>query len=80
MSDALANSVGLSGRIADLGTSPELHAEAVVDELPASIKTIHRALQEEAQFRSDALAAGEAVRRSDVRQMLAEMPIEKSRR
>lgn len=77
ISDTLANWVGLSGRMADLGTSPELLAAAVVDELPASIKTIARALQEEAQFRSDVLAAGEAVRRSDVCQMLAEMPIDR---
>ena len=77
VSDALADWVGLSGRIADLGASPELLAAAVVEELPASIRTIGRALQEEAKFRSDALAAGEAVRRSDVRQMLAEMPIER---
>jgi SNF2-related domain len=77
MSDALADWVGLSGRMADLGTSQELLAEAVVDELPASIKTIDRALREEVNFRSDARAAGETVRRSEVRQMLAEMPIEK---
>ena len=31
VSDALAGWVGLSGRIADLGTSPELLAAAVVD-------------------------------------------------
>ena len=77
VSDALADWVGLSGRIADLGASQELLAAAVVEELPASIKTIERALQEEAQFRSAALAAGEAVRRSEVRRMLAEMPVER---
>ena len=76
VSDALADWVGLSGRIADLGASQELLAAAVVDGLPASIKTIRRALQEEARFRSAALAAGDAVRRSDVRQMLADMPVE----
>jgi superfamily II DNA or RNA helicase len=76
VSDALADWVGLSGRIADLGASQELLAAAVVDGLPASIKTIRRALQEEARFRSTALAAGDTVRRSDVRQMLADMPVE----
>ena len=77
VSDALANWVGLSGRIADLGASQELLAAAIVEELPVSIKTIERALQEEAQFKLAALAAGEAVRRSEVRRMLAEMPIER---
>jgi len=48
-----------------------------VEELPVSIKTIERALQEEAQFKLAALTAGEAVRRSEVRRMLAEMPIER---
>ena len=76
VSDALVGSVGLSDRIADLGTPQELLATAVVEELPASIKTIGRALQEEAQFKLAALAAGDAVRRSDVRQMLADMPVE----
>lgn len=33
MSDALADWVGLSGRMADLGTSPELLADSFVDEL-----------------------------------------------
>ena len=77
MSDALAGWVGLSGRIADLGASQELLAAAVVEELPVSIKTIERALQDEAEFRSDALAACEAVRKREVRQLLAGMPIER---
>jgi SNF2-related domain len=75
VSDALAHWVGLSKHVADLGTSQELLSVSVVDELPTSIENIERALQEEAQFRRDVLAAGEAVRGSEVRQMLTEMPI-----
>jgi superfamily II DNA or RNA helicase len=77
VSEALSGWVGLSGRVADLGASQELLAAAVVEELPASIKTIERGLQGETRLRSAALAAGDAVRRSEVRQMLADMPIER---
>jgi superfamily II DNA or RNA helicase len=77
LSDALADWVGLSRRIADLGAPGELFTAAVVGELPGSVRAIEHALREEAQLRSHAQAAGVAVRRSEVRRMLAEMPVER---
>jgi superfamily II DNA or RNA helicase len=77
LTDALTDWVGLNRRIADLGTTQELLAVAVIDELPKSIRTIERALSVESRFRDHALAAGEAVRKDEVRRLLAEMPVER---
>jgi len=75
----LADWVGLRARVADLGSSPEVVARGVVAELPAAIKTIDKALKDEARFRSDALAAGNAVRKCEVRRLVSEMPVERLR-
>lgn len=77
VSDALADWVGLSRRIGDLGTTQELVTVASVNQLPDAIRTIERALAEEQRFRSAAVAAGEAVRKREVSRMLAEMPVER---
>jgi hypothetical protein len=77
VTDALADWVGLRARVTDLGSSPEVVARAVVAELPAAIKTIDKALQDEARFRSDALAAGNAVRKREVRRLVSEMPVDR---
>ncbi|MAS53909.1 MAG: helicase SNF2 [Pimelobacter sp.] len=77
VADALADWVGLRARLADLGGSPEVAASAIVAELPAAIKTIDKALKDEARFRSDALAAGNAVRKREVRRLVSEMPVDR---
>lgn len=77
VSDALADWVGLNSRLADLGGVPELIESTVVAELPSAIKAIDQALKDEAQFRSDALAAGNAVRKHEVRQLVSEMPVDR---
>jgi len=75
--DALADWVGLGVRVTDLGRAPEVLASATVAELPDAIKTIEKALKDEARFRSDALSAGEAVRKSEARKLLTEMPVDR---
>lgn len=79
ISDALAPWVGLQPRLADLGSEPALLTVAVVAELPVAMATIDTALEREERFRSDARAAGEAVRKREVRSILAEMPVERLR-
>jgi hypothetical protein len=77
VADALTDWVGLGARVADLGREVELVPGAVVADLPASIRTIETALHEEARFRAAAVSAGEAVRMSETRRMLADMPVER---
>jgi ERCC4-related helicase len=75
--DALADWVGLLHQLSDLGSSPEIFPIAVVAELPAAIKIIDQALKDEVRFRSDALTAGNAVRRFEVRRLVSEMPVDR---
>ena len=75
LADALADWVGLGVRVTDLGRAPEVVESATVAELPDAIKTIEKALKDEARFRSDALSAGEAVRKREARKLLTEMPV-----
>lgn len=75
--DALADWVGLGARVTDLGSTPEVVASTVVAELPSAIKAIEKALNDEARFRADALAAGNAVRKCEVRRLASEMPVER---
>ncbi|MFI0485777.1 DEAD/DEAH box helicase [Actinomadura sp. 9N215] len=77
VADALAGWVGLNGRVADLGTAPQVISSAVVTELPRSIRAIEKALRDEAHFRAAAVSAGQAVRTSETRLMLADMPVER---
>lgn len=63
---ALDDWVGLGGRLADLGNSQHL---------PNAVETINDALRQEERFRSAAIAAGEAVRKYEVRRLLADMPV-----
>jgi SNF2-related domain len=77
VTEALSDWVGLSHRIRDLGTTQELLAVALVSELPDSIKTIESALKDESRFRAEAQASGKAVRKREVRRLLAEMPVER---
>lgn len=77
LSDTLAEWVGLSRRIADLGTTQEMLSADVTGNLPNAIRTIERAQQSESRCRADALTAGEAMRKSEVRRLLAEMPVER---
>ncbi|AXY51430.1 MULTISPECIES: DEAD/DEAH box helicase [Rhodococcus] len=77
ISDALADWVGLAPRLHDLGRSPEIVAVAVVADLPDALATIKRALKDEAKFRSDAVNAGNEVRRAETRALVAEMPVER---
>ena len=75
--DALADWVGLRAHLSDLGSSPEMFASADVAELPAAIKIIESALKSEVRFRSDALLAGNAVRKVEVRRLISEMPVDR---
>lgn len=77
VADALTDWVGLGARVADLGRTMELLPGALVADLPAMIRTIETALNEEARFRAAAVSAGEAVRTSETRRMLADMPVER---
>ncbi|WP_199487641.1 DEAD/DEAH box helicase [Actinomadura spongiicola] len=74
---ALADRVGLKWWIADLGTAPEVISRAELADLPASIRTIEKVFEEEAAFRDAATSAAQAVRSSEVRRMLADMPVER---
>jgi ERCC4-related helicase len=77
VADALGDRVGLGRRIADLGEAPEIIPSAAVTDLPASIRTIEKALRDEARYRAAAVSAGEAVRSREVKRMLVEMPVER---
>ncbi|MEV7663569.1 DEAD/DEAH box helicase [Paenarthrobacter sp. NPDC089316] len=79
LSAALQDWVGLSPRIADLGNSQNILSGAAVASLPKAIEGINGALREEERFRADATAAGEAVRKQEVRRLLVEMPVERLR-
>jgi len=79
VADALADWVGLRVRVTDLGSTPEVVASTVVAGLPTAIKTIEKALADEARFRTDAVAAGNAVRKREVRRLVSEMPVDRLR-
>jgi superfamily II DNA or RNA helicase len=74
---ALADWVGLSPHIADLGPSSEIVPDYVPVELPQAIATIERAVAKEARYRADAVAAGNQVRFAETRRLLADMPVER---
>lgn len=75
--DALADWIGLRPRIGDLGNDPEVHPVSVIGHLAESIATIDEALRREQRFRDDAKAAGEAVRKREVRKLMTEMPVDR---
>ncbi|WP_131735432.1 DEAD/DEAH box helicase [Actinomadura roseirufa] len=77
VADSLSEWVGFRMRVADLGQAPDVISSAVVADLPASIRMIEKALQDEASYRAAALSAGQAVRDREVRRMLVEMPVER---
>lgn len=80
VADALSDWVGLWPRVADLGASPEVIAvaeSAELAELPGAIQTLDHAARDEARFRAAAVAAGNEVRSSEARKLVAEMPVEK---
>ncbi|MGC4959360.1 hypothetical protein ACLQ2P_39705 [Actinomadura citrea] len=77
VADVLSDWVGFGARVADLGRAAEVIPSAVVADLPASIRKIEKALQEEVRYRAAALSAGQAVRNCEVRRMLVEMPVER---
>lgn len=74
---ALADWVGLGGRLADLGSSQGMLPVAAVAHLPHAVEAIDAALRREEHFRANAVAAGEAVRKYEVRRLLADMPVER---
>lgn len=75
--DALASWVGLRPHLEDLGNNPEIRPISVIGPLAASIKSIDAALRREQGFRDDAKAAGEAVRKREVRELMMEMPVDR---
>ena len=79
VADALAEWVGLCPRVSDLGGGPMLLPSSVVADLGHAVRTIDAALALEGRLQADALAAGEIVRSSDVRNVLMEMPVERLR-
>lgn len=72
---ALADWVGLGGRLADLGTSQHMLAVTSVAHLPSAVEAIDAALRREERFRAEAVAVGEAVRKHEVRRLLADMHV-----
>ena len=77
VADVLSDWGGFKARVADLGRAAEVIPSAVVADLPISIRTIEKALQDEVRYRAAALSAGQAVRNCEVRRMLVEMPVER---
>lgn len=77
LGDVLDGRLGFSAHVADLGHAPQVLRGATTSGLPAAIKTIDKALRDEAKFRSDALAAGNAARNYEVRLLVAEMPVDR---
>ncbi|GAB2446741.1 DEAD/DEAH box helicase [Nocardioides hungaricus] len=75
--DALADWIGLRPRLGDLGDDPEVRPVTIFGQLADSIETIDAALRREQRFRDEAKAAGEAVRRMEVRKLMVEMPVER---
>lgn len=77
--EALADWVGFGARTRDLGLDPEVLPVAVVARLPDAVRVIDKALQDEVRHRSNAVAAGDVVRRQETRKLLADMPVERLR-
>ncbi|GAA0966607.1 DEAD/DEAH box helicase [Actinocorallia libanotica] len=77
VSEAFTDRVGLLPWLSHLGHSPELVPASVFADLPEAVRAIGQSLAREAGLRSDALAAGNEVRRAETRRMLADMPVER---
>lgn len=77
--EVLADWVGFPARVRDLGREPEVLPVAVLAGLPDAVRIIDQAVQNEARFRTDAVAAGDQVRRQETRRLLADMPVERLR-
>lgn len=75
--DALADWVGLRPHLGDLGDDAEVRPVSIIGQLADSIETIDAALRREQRFRDEAKAAGEAVRKMEVRKLMVEMPVER---
>jgi SNF2 family DNA or RNA helicase len=74
---ALADWVGLRGRLGDLGSSQRMLPVAAVAHLSSAVDAIDAALRQEEHFRANVVTAGEAVRKYEVRRLLADMPVER---
>ena len=77
--EVLADWVGFATRVRDLGRDPEALPVAVLAGLPDAVRVIDKAVQNEARFRTDAVAAGDQVRRQETRKLLTDMPVERLR-
>jgi len=79
VTEALNPRVGLAPRIRDLGPRHEMLSAATVAGLGRAVDAIEGALRTEQRLRSEARAAGDAVRTREVRVLLADMPVERLR-
>ena len=79
IAEALAQWVGLGQRIEDLGSERALLRSSTVAGLSRAISAIDSALKTEKALRANAHAAGEVVRKREVRVLLAEMPVDRLR-
>ncbi|MGF7122574.1 SNF2-related protein [Rhodococcus sp. BE178] len=79
ISDALADWVGLAQELPEQGKGAAIEAARSFVELPSAVILIQRAAADQAERRSAALNAGNAVRNSETDRMLAEMPVERLR-
>lgn len=79
VTDALAERVGLSRRLADLGESAQLLSASALAGLPEAITKIRGALDEEAGCRAAAHEAGTEVRRAETARLIAGMPVDRLR-
>ncbi|MFC9964575.1 DEAD/DEAH box helicase [Nocardia ignorata] len=77
--DALADWVGLSGQLQDIGVAPQLLAASSVASLAATISTIQTAGQRTQALRGNAVNAGNNVRQAETRRLVAEMPVDRLR-
>ncbi len=76
---ALARAVGLDARLAVMGSSRQLVPASELADLASSAEILSRVVQRERLARTEAMAAGDAVRRRDVDELLASMPVERIR-
>lgn len=79
VTDALAEWVGLTPRISDLGSDRTMVAAAAVAGLADAVRGIDAALARENGCRRDATAAGNALRKAEARRLLADMPVDRLR-
>ncbi|MDC3729287.1 SNF2-related protein [Rhodococcus sp. Rp3] len=79
LAHALADWVGLAATLPERGKCATIEKASSFADLPRALALVQRAATDEADMRSAALAAGNAVRNSETDRMLADMSVERLR-